>query len=114
MTCCNFSANIANDFIHSFVVTWSSEFIWLGGLDISGSGKWTWAGTQKPITYSLWLDGANIQFQSNNIYHHDCVYTQTQDDSLWSKWNCFTARLNYVCEIRQQDLLTLEHDNKVD
>ena len=84
-------------------VTWSSEFIWLGGLDISGSGNWIWAGTQKLITYSLWQDGAEEQLQSNNIYHHDCVYTQTLHDSLWSKWNCFTAKLNFVCEIRQQD-----------
>ena len=58
--------------------------------------SWVWVGSYNPLVYTNWLPGQ----PSNNDNEQHCIYFRTQgSDFRWDDWNCYGARMNYVCEI---------------
>ena len=59
-------------------------------------GKWTWAGTERPLLYTYWRAG---EPDNHNDEQH-CIYMRADGaDHRWDDWNCHAAKLNIVCEI---------------
>ncbi len=57
-----------------------------------------------PSGTDMWENQAWLQSQANVIHDQDCIYIPSHHAAKWNKWNCFAARLNYICEIRTTDL----------
>jgi hypothetical protein len=55
---------------------------WIGANDIKTEGKFVWAATGQPITYSNWYSWPD------NYYEEDCVQLLTMRDGRWNDINC--------------------------
>lgn len=82
--------------VHVCAVQWSSAYMWTGANDMSSEGKWTWVGTQRPVTFTFWRAGE----PDNHNGDQHCMYLRADGgDSRWDDWHCRAARLTFVCEI---------------
>ncbi len=62
------------------------EGYWLGANDLATEGRFVWAATGQPITYTNW-DGNN----PNNDRDEDCAQILTSNPSSNGRWNDITC-----------------------
>ncbi|XP_063406088.1 perlucin-like protein [Mytilus trossulus] len=82
-----------NAFIAAEISKLTGEF-WLDGTDQFLEGKWEWASTAQPFSYSNWYPG-----EPNDRNGEDCLITNDFHNSYWTDVAC-TRLQTYICERR--------------
>merc|ERR1712080_163376 len=73
------------------------ETWWIGATDQNREGKWYWAHSLEPITYSQWGDGEPDN--SGDIYHkQNCAMMNKSQSYNWNDEIC-RAPSFYVCQL---------------
>ena len=62
------------------------EGVWIGANDLAVEGKFVWAGTGQPVSYTFW-GGAN----PDNWEEEDCVQLMPSNNGRWNDISCTTG-----------------------